>query len=54
MSVEPHLQLSASRGCIARVYASSNQQQMHDGIKVQVLEVKKIEARQGQSGDRYR
>lgn len=41
-------------GCIARVHRSPSQQQQTDGAIVQVLEVKKIEPKAGQSGDRYR
>lgn len=41
-------------GCIRRVHTSSTQEQLTDGAVVQVLEVKKIEPKAGQSGDRYR
>jgi len=36
------------------VHTSSTQEQLTDGAVVQVLEVKKIEPKAGQSGDRYR
>jgi len=41
-------------GCIRRVHSQSVQSQQTDGIIVQVLEVKKIEPKAGQSGERYR
>lgn len=36
------------------MHTSSTQEQLTDGAVVQVLEVKKIEPKAGQSGDRYR
>jgi len=43
-----------STGCIRRVHQSSAQAAQSDGAVVQVLEVKKIELKAGQSGERYR
>lgn len=43
-----------SAGCIARVYEGAAQENMTDGAVVQVLEVKKIEPKAGQSGDKFR
>jgi hypothetical protein len=41
-------------GCVRRLHDSHGQEAQSDGVVVQVLEVKKIEPKQGQSGDRWR
>jgi replication factor A1 len=46
--------MSLSAGCIRRVHTSAAQLQQSDGAIVQVLEVKKIEPKANQSGERYR
>jgi len=46
--------MSLSTGCVRRLYEGPTQESHSDGALVQVLEVKKIEPKAGQQGDRYR